>query len=80
MGRARGRTQARETPIGWEPHYTDIDWNGIDFPEERFDQLQNVERNEWRAEVIAHEGLFLELHDHLPPEMISERELLICHL
>jgi len=29
---------------------------------------------------MAHEELFLELHDHLPPEMIYERELLICRL
>ena len=31
-------------------------------------------------EVIGHEELFIELHDHLPPEMIYERELLICRL
>ena len=33
-----------------------------------------------RAEVIGHEELFIDLHDHLPPEMIYERELLICRL
>ena len=37
-----------------------------------------VDRAAWRKEVIAHEELFIELHDHLPPEMIYERELLIC--
>ena len=34
----------------------------------------------WRKEVIGHEELFISLHDHLPPEMIYERELLICRL
>lgn len=29
---------------------------------------------------MAHEELFLELHDHLPAEMVYERELLICRL
>jgi phosphoenolpyruvate carboxykinase (GTP) len=24
--------------------------------------------------------LFIDLHDHLPPEMVYERELLICRL
>lgn len=33
-----------------------------------------------KHEVIGHEELFLALHDHLPPEMIYERELLICRL
>ena len=37
-------------------------------------------RAQWRREVIEHEELFIELHDHLPPEMIYERELLICRL
>ncbi len=32
------------------------------------------------TEVIGHEELFIELHDHLPPEMVYERELLICRL
>jgi phosphoenolpyruvate carboxykinase (GTP) len=30
--------------------------------------------------VISHEELFLDLHDHLPPEIVYERELLICRL
>jgi phosphoenolpyruvate carboxykinase (GTP) len=29
---------------------------------------------------MGHEELFLALHDYLPPEMIYERELLICRL
>ena len=44
---------------------------------ETFDQLQTVDRTQWRREVMGHEELFLLLHDHLPPEMIYERELLI---
>ena len=31
-------------------------------------------------EVIEHEELFIGLHDHLPKEMVYERELLICRL
>jgi phosphoenolpyruvate carboxykinase (GTP) len=30
--------------------------------------------------VLGHEERFLDLHDRLPPEMIYERELLICRL
>ena len=29
---------------------------------------------------MGHEELFIELHDHLPSEMIYERELLICRI
>ena len=80
VDRVRGRAMARETPIGWTPYYEDIHWEGLDFPETQFDQLQNVDRTAWKKEVIDHEELFIALHDHLPPEMVYERELLICRL
>jgi phosphoenolpyruvate carboxykinase (GTP) len=80
VDRARGRALANETPIGWVPHYADIDWTDLDFPREKFDQLQAFNRDVWRSEVISHEELFLDLHDHLPKEMIYERELLICRM
>jgi phosphoenolpyruvate carboxykinase (GTP) len=80
VDRAHGRTLGKETPIGWMPHYEDIEWTGLDFPEEKFEELQAFDREAWRAEVLGHEELFLDLHDRLPPEMIYERELLICRL
>ena len=80
VDRVRGRAQADETPIGWTPVYKDICWVGLDFPKEKFDALQAVDRAAWRNEVISHEELFIDLHDHLPPEMVYERELLICRL
>jgi phosphoenolpyruvate carboxykinase (GTP) len=78
--RVRGRAVGRETPIGWMPRYEDIDWKGLDFPRDKFDELQQFDSCSWRSEVIGHEELFIDLHDHLPPEMIYERELLICRL
>jgi Phosphoenolpyruvate carboxykinase (GTP) len=80
VDRARVRAKARETAIGWVPDYDDMEWTGLDFPRERFDALQAFDRNAWKHEVIDHEELFIELHDHLPKEMVYERELLICRL
>jgi phosphoenolpyruvate carboxykinase (GTP) len=80
VDRAHGRALAKETPIGWVPHYEDINWKGLDFPQEKFEQLQAFDRAAWRQEVLGHEELFLDLHDRLPAEMIYERELLICRL
>jgi GTP-dependent phosphoenolpyruvate carboxykinase len=80
VDRVRGRAQGKETPIGWIPDYESISWSGLQFSPEKFDALQSVDRQNWKSEVIEHEGLFIALHDHLPPEMIYERELLICRL
>ena len=39
-----------------------------------------VDREKWKREVILHEELFIELSEHLPKELLFERELLICRL
>jgi phosphoenolpyruvate carboxykinase (GTP) len=80
VDRARVRAKARETAIGWVPDYDDMEWNGLNFSEPQFDELQKIDRSAWKHEVIDHEELFIELHDHLPKEMVYERELLICRL
>jgi len=80
VDRVHGRAQGKESPIGWTPYYKDIRWEGLNFSEEKFEQLQAIDKTAWRREVINHEELFIELHAHLPPEMIYERELLICRL
>ncbi len=80
VDRARGRALGRETPLGWMPRYEDIDWSGLEFPKEKFDAIMGVDRAAWRKEIMEHEELFLDLHAHLPKEMVYERELLICRL
>jgi phosphoenolpyruvate carboxykinase (GTP) len=80
VDRVRGRAHGAETPVGWTPDYNDICWKGLDYPREKFDALQRVDRQAWRREVVSHEELLIDLHGHLPPEMIYERELLICRL
>jgi phosphoenolpyruvate carboxykinase (GTP) len=80
VDRAHGRAQGKETAIGWTPRYDDIEWAGLDFPRDRFERLQEVDRLTWRNELLGHEELFIKLHDHLPSEMVYERELLICRL
>lgn len=78
--RATGRVGARETPIGWMPRYSDMDWRGLEMSEEAFDQLMLIDREQMRMQTLPHEELFLKLHTHLPKEMIFERELLISRL
>jgi len=80
VDRVHGRVLAKETPIGWMPRYDDFDWRGLTYSREQFEELQAVDPVDWRREVVQHEELFIELHDHLPPEMVYERELFICRL
>ncbi|MDP0498415.1 MAG: phosphoenolpyruvate carboxykinase (GTP) [Verrucomicrobiota bacterium JB024] len=78
--RANGRGFARETPIGWIPRYEDIDWRGLDFSEDQWKELMSIDREKMKMQTLQHEELFLQLFDHLPKELIFERELLISRL
>jgi phosphoenolpyruvate carboxykinase (GTP) len=80
VDRSLSRAVGKESAIGWMPRYEDFHWEGLDFPREKFEELQAFDPAAWRAEVIGQEELFIDLHDHLPPEMIYERELLICRI
>jgi phosphoenolpyruvate carboxykinase (GTP) len=80
VDRVRAGGRAKETPIGWMPRYQDIEWQGLDYPREKFEEMQAFDRQAWRAEVLGHEELFIDLHAHLPKEMMFERELLICRM
>jgi len=80
VDRVNGRGIAKETPLGWVPHHEDIDWSGLEFSKEQWNEVMAIDRERWKQLTLQHEELFLKLHDHLPKEMIYERELLICRL
>jgi phosphoenolpyruvate carboxykinase (GTP) len=80
VDRVRGRAGARETPIGWTPDYYDLQWDGLALPRAKFDELQRIDVAAWRSEVREHEELFGRLRERLPPEIVRERELLMCRL
>ena len=51
------------------PRYEDLDWRGLKFSEEQFDQVMNVDRDEWVQEIASHDELFFKLYDRLPREL-----------
>jgi phosphoenolpyruvate carboxykinase (GTP) len=78
--RIHGRAHAVESPLGYMPTYEDLDWQGLDFPRERFGRLMAVDPQEWKDEVLAHEKLFSLIYDRLPKEMYLMRELILSKL
>lgn len=80
VGRVNGESHGFESPIGWIPKYEDIDWRGLDYAEERWDELMRIDRKKLRMQSLTHEELFLELSEHLPREIIFEREQIISRL
>ena len=78
--RSRGRAHALESPIGWMPRYEDIDWKGLEFSREEYERLMELDREAWKAEIMAHEELFARMYDKLPKEYFFMRELLLSSL
>ncbi|SEI89862.1 phosphoenolpyruvate carboxykinase (GTP) [Deinococcus reticulitermitis] len=78
--RANGRGRATESPLGYVPHYDDLDWRGLDFSKEQFHELQAIDRDLWLHEIAGHEDLFIKLYDRMPKEFLAMRELLISNL
>jgi phosphoenolpyruvate carboxykinase (GTP) len=78
--RARGRAASVESPIGWMPRYEDLDWTGLDFSRDQFNAIMNVDREDWKKEILSHEELFIRLYDRLPKEMLFKKELLLSAL
>jgi phosphoenolpyruvate carboxykinase (GTP) len=76
----RGKSNATESPIGWMPHYEDIDWNGLKFSKAEFDEIMTIDREEWKNELLSHVELFERMYDKLPKEFIFMRELLLSSL
>jgi phosphoenolpyruvate carboxykinase (GTP) len=80
VDRVHGRAYAEESPLGWMPRYEDIDWTGLDFSEDEFSIIMSIDRDNWEAELLSHEELFIKLYDRLPKEMALMRQLLLSHL
>jgi phosphoenolpyruvate carboxykinase (GTP) len=78
--KVHGRTYAEESPLGWVPRYEDINWDGLDFSEDDFDEIMAVDRDIWEAEILSHEELFIKLYDRLPKEFMMLRQLTLSQL
>ena len=51
-----------------------------DFSREDFDKAMAFNKEEWKQEVLSQGELFLNLYDHLPKELVYQRELLAARL
>ena len=78
--RVKGRTSAVESPLGWMPRYEDLDWRGLDFSEEDFNKVMDIDTEVWKEELLGHEELFSKLYNKLPKEILFMRELLVSGL
>jgi phosphoenolpyruvate carboxykinase (GTP) len=79
--RCKGAAAGHETQIGWIPDYENFNIEDLpNFSKEDFEKVMKFDRLEWRAELVSQGELFIDLYDHLPKELIFQRELLAARL
>jgi len=81
VDRCNGHSNAVETQLGWVPYAKDFDLKGLaNYTPEKFDQVQSINNDEWRRELLQQDELFMKIYTHLPKELIFQRELLVSRL
>jgi phosphoenolpyruvate carboxykinase (GTP) len=75
--RCRGEARGHERALGWMPRYEEMTWTGLEnFSPEDFTKVMHVAPKEFRQEVLSAEELAIDLYDHLPKELVFQKELL----
>jgi phosphoenolpyruvate carboxykinase (GTP) len=78
VDRANGSALGHESPLGWMPHYDDLDWRGMEsFTQQHFEEIMQIDPSQWTRELLLHEELLVDLYDRLPTELMSVRNLLL---
>ncbi|MDP5009199.1 MAG: phosphoenolpyruvate carboxykinase (GTP) [Glaciimonas sp.] len=57
--------------FGTTPQFKDVQWDGLPFSEQQFDQITSIDHAAWKAEMALHAELFEKLQHHLPKELVE---------
>jgi len=74
VDRVNGEGNGVESPMGSMPTHDDILWDGLEFDEEKFRHLMEIDRGGAIADVEDQSKFFDRFGDKLPPEMESQRQ------
>jgi phosphoenolpyruvate carboxykinase (GTP) len=67
--RVKGRGGARETPVGQVPRATDLNLDGLDLTPGALEELLQVDKGEWAAELPEIRAFFDRFGSRLPAEL-----------
>ncbi|WP_206955324.1 phosphoenolpyruvate carboxykinase (GTP) [Trinickia acidisoli] len=73
IGRIEGRAAGSDHAFGVSPRYEDIDWNGLEFTREQFEQVISVDDADWRRELSLHAEFFDSLRHRLPTALAQTK-------
>jgi len=76
MNRICDKAEAIATPLGGIPKYADIQWEGLQFSPENFQQLMQINPAELQEEAASLVTFFAKFGNRVPQKLLTEREKL----
>ncbi len=80
IDRVEGRGQGVDHVFGTSPRYTDLNWDGLTFTTEQFEQVTSIDHDAWQKELALHDELFTQLKQNLPQALLETKEALAKRL
>ena len=80
LNRCQGRAYGQETALGWMPRVGDISTDGLNMDAKAVTELQSINVDDVKAELLSQQEMFLKLSGDMPKEMLFQRELLMSRL
>ena len=74
VDRVNGDTGAVKSPFGWMPRHDDLEWQGLEFGTQVFNEIMDIDRKAAQDEVDDQQELFDSFDKKLPAEMEKQRE------
>ena len=71
IDRVEGTGKAQEQAMGMSPTYQDLNWTGLDFSEQQFNNVISTDTAALHKELELHAELFAQLAYHLPKELVE---------
>ena len=77
LKRADGTVEGKEEFVGTVPRFGELNLDGLDFSEDDWNALMNLEAGEWQRELETQEEFLDKIGDKLPGEIKAERAKLL---
>jgi phosphoenolpyruvate carboxykinase (GTP) len=73
IDRIEGKVQGEKHVFGISPSYEELNWQGLSFTKEQFEQVIGIDVQAWQKELQLHQELFQQLAYHLPKELTETK-------
>ena len=76
IDRLEGKAPGEANIFGVSPTYAELNWTGLDFSDQQFQEVISIDKDAWRDELKLHDELFTKLAYNMPQELIATKKKL----